>query len=269
MSDSNATELESLSKLKMAGKLKFWRGTIEIDEAELHAICDEIQAEHEQAVAATLGRRKAKSHPYGYEPDTGCFDATRCECGCLNDISAMYCNDCGGEIEIDMNAEKEVYEYNRNSVFAVKHDDGTLEFGGKKYVAATLGAGECVPKERFDELAEAYDKMADQSASLAAELNARAEPPYDKLLRCLENDYGIKASWDGLRKFWYVEQKPEKPCGGNYCPLCGANERTCTIEGSGYDELWDESFTDLSCGHRVWEFEPKYCVECGAKVVDA
>lgn len=45
-------ELEALSKLKMAGRLRFWRGTIEIDERELHAICDEIQAEHDKAVAA-------------------------------------------------------------------------------------------------------------------------------------------------------------------------------------------------------------------------
>ena len=43
---------ELLSKLKMAGRLRFWRGTVEIDEHELHAICDEIQAEHDKAVAA-------------------------------------------------------------------------------------------------------------------------------------------------------------------------------------------------------------------------
>lgn len=55
MTDNRMTELKSLSKLKMAGKLRFWRGTIEIPESELHAICDEIQAEHEQAMAATLG----------------------------------------------------------------------------------------------------------------------------------------------------------------------------------------------------------------------
>ena len=48
------TELKTLSKLKKAGKLRYWRGTIEIPESELHAICDEIQAEHEQAIAATL-----------------------------------------------------------------------------------------------------------------------------------------------------------------------------------------------------------------------
>ena len=95
----------------------------------------------EQAIAATLSRPKAKAHPYGYEPDTGAFDCTRCECGCINDISATYCNDCGGEIEIDMYAEKEIYHTLRHLVFAEKHDDGSLEFGGKRYVAATLGSG--------------------------------------------------------------------------------------------------------------------------------
>lgn len=45
-------ELKALSKLKMAGKLHYWRGTIEINERELHAICDEIQAEYDRAVAA-------------------------------------------------------------------------------------------------------------------------------------------------------------------------------------------------------------------------
>lgn len=91
----------------------------------------------EQAIAATLGL-KAKSHPYGYEPDTGAFDATRCECGCINDISATYCNDCGGEIEIDEHAEKEIYHTPAHMVFAEKHDDGSLEFGGKRYIAATM-----------------------------------------------------------------------------------------------------------------------------------
>jgi len=35
------------------------------------------------------------------------------------------------------------------------------------------------------------------------------EPIYDELLRCLENDWNIKASWDGLRKFWCVELTEE------------------------------------------------------------
>lgn len=53
--NDETTELQSLSKLKIAGRLRYWRGTIEIPETELHAICDEIQAEHDQAIAATLG----------------------------------------------------------------------------------------------------------------------------------------------------------------------------------------------------------------------
>lgn len=91
----------------------------------------------EQAIAATLGseREKAKSHPYGYERDTGAYDCTRCECGCINDISATYCNDCGGEIEIDESAEKEYYDgYSKHTVFAKKHDDGSLEFCERRYV---------------------------------------------------------------------------------------------------------------------------------------
>lgn len=55
MTDNRTTELQSLSKLKRAGRLRYWRGTIEMPESELHAICDEIQAEHDQAIAATLG----------------------------------------------------------------------------------------------------------------------------------------------------------------------------------------------------------------------
>ena len=54
MSDET-TSLQSLSKLKKEGKLRYWRGTIEMPESELHAICDEIQEEHDQTIAATLG----------------------------------------------------------------------------------------------------------------------------------------------------------------------------------------------------------------------
>ena len=60
----SATELNSLSKLKTAGKLHFWRGTIEIPECELHSICDEIQAEHERAIDAAMGRGECKIVSY-------------------------------------------------------------------------------------------------------------------------------------------------------------------------------------------------------------
>ena len=146
---------------------------VEYDYGKLAATCEPVLTP-EQAIAVTLGRPKAKSHPYGYERDTGCYDSTRCECGCINDISARYCNDCGGEIEVDESAEKECYDgYSKNTVFAKKHDDGSLEFCERRYVpedAVTLGS----------------------------------ELPYDELLRHLENDWHISASWDGLRKFWDI-----------------------------------------------------------------
>ena len=120
--------------------------------------------ELEQAIAATLGRPKAKSHPYGYERDTGAYDCTRCEC-----------NDCGGEIEIDEYAEKEFYEYNRPSVFVLKHDDGTLEFGGKRYVAATLGSA-TLTAEQVSKAVYAHSIHADCAdadwQAIADELNA-------------------------------------------------------------------------------------------------
>lgn len=44
--------------------------------------------------------RKAKSKPFPVEKDTGYFDTTNCECGYLNDVSATYCGQCGGVIEV-------------------------------------------------------------------------------------------------------------------------------------------------------------------------
>lgn len=44
-------------------------------------------------------------------------------------------------------------------------------------------------------------------------------------------------------------------------------ERTCRVDGSYYDELWNETCTHLSCGHDVWGEVRNYCPECGAKVV--
>lgn len=32
---------------------------------------------------------------------------------------------------------------------------------------------------------------------------------YEFLVRCLKNDWGIKATWDGLRQFWHVERDEE------------------------------------------------------------
>ena len=47
------SDMESiLSKLKLSGRFRFWHGTIEIGEYELHEICREIEAEYDKAVTA-------------------------------------------------------------------------------------------------------------------------------------------------------------------------------------------------------------------------
>ena len=46
-------------------------------------------------------------------------------------------------------------------------------------------------------------------------------------------------------------------------------ERTCHVVGSYYNELMDESYTDLSCGHhlRGAERDFDFCYRCGARIV--
>ena len=50
-----------------------------------------------------------------YEPEHGASDTTECECGELNDISAVYCNRCGRRIVLggayfDGNHSKELFD---------------------------------------------------------------------------------------------------------------------------------------------------------------
>lgn len=54
-------------------------------------------------------------------------------------------------------------------------------------------------------MSESYEQVPEQ---VKRENGAKREsyaPPLDVLLRCLENDYGIRAKWDGLRRVWLTE----------------------------------------------------------------
>lgn len=44
--------------------------------------------------------RMCLAKPWAVESDSGYFDCTECECGEINDVSAKYCNGCGGLIEV-------------------------------------------------------------------------------------------------------------------------------------------------------------------------
>lgn len=40
--------------------------------------------------------------------------------------------------------------------------------------------------------------------AIEATLGPREQPPYDELIEALRRDWDMEASWDGLRRFWYV-----------------------------------------------------------------
>lgn len=77
-------------------------------------------------------------------------------------------------------------------------------------------------------------------AEAIAAWNTRAELgselPYDELLRCLENDWNISASWDGLRKFWCIELTEEgvKLRDATHGTLTAERVRAAIFNGSSY-----------------------------------
>lgn len=56
----------------------------------------------DEAVAAWNRRaeRTCLAKPYEVDGETGFYDCIECECGEVNDVSARYCNGCGGLIEV-------------------------------------------------------------------------------------------------------------------------------------------------------------------------
>lgn len=57
-----------------------------------------------QEKAADAWNRRAErtclAKPYEVDGETGFYDCIECECGEVNDVSARYCNGCGGLIEV-------------------------------------------------------------------------------------------------------------------------------------------------------------------------
>lgn len=96
--------------------------------------------------------------------------------------------------------------------------------------------------------------------------NTRAEPPYDDLLRCLENDWHIRASWDGLRKFWCIELT-EEGVRLRDAELNTRAERTCKREKHGTKMDGSPKLRCSLCGYGIGDKRWSYCPSCGAKVV--
>ena len=106
--------------------------------------------------------------------------------------------------------------------------------------------------------------------AVEATLGPREQLPYDELIESLRRDWDIEASWDGLRRFWYVGLTDEG--------VRKRDEREATLgRGECHEVIVNEYWRGCgNCGY-VWEYmygigkctRPNFCPRCGAKVVDA
>ena len=108
------------------------------------------------------------------------------------------------------------------------------------------------------------EKLLDGFIQAIAATLGSEQPPVDKLIRCLENDYGITASWDGLRKVWLTERAT---LGRGECEL-----HDCEGSFSALNRpVWRcdcgafmTQYTDATTYHK-----PRFCPNCGRKAVSA
>ena len=57
---------------------------------------------------------------------------------------------------------------------------------------------------RSDTTLDVSLRQVTPAQAIEATLGPREQPPYDELIEALRRDWDIEASWDGLRRFWYV-----------------------------------------------------------------
>lgn len=81
--------------VEISGKVNHWTHEIEYDEKDIDlAKKKAIEAWNRRAERTCLAK------PYEVDGETGFYDCIECECGEVNDVSARYCNGCGGLIEV-------------------------------------------------------------------------------------------------------------------------------------------------------------------------
>lgn len=119
-------------------------------------------------------------------------------------------------------------------------------------------------------LSAAHQDDLTPEQAIEATLGPREQPPYDELIEALRRDWDIEASWDGLRRFWYVGLTDEG--------VRKRDEREATLgRGECHEVIVDKYWRGCgNCGY-VWEYmygigkctRPNFCPRCGAKVVGA
>ena len=93
------------------------------------------------------------------------------------------------------------------------------------------------------------------------------QPPYDELIESLRRDWDIEASWDGLRRFWYVGLTDEG--------VRKRDEREATL-GRGTTTRHGKLRTKYGrsvpvcecCGYGIGDARWRFCPSCGAEVME-
>lgn len=98
--------------------------------------------------------------------------------------------------------------------------------------------------------------------AIEATLGPRKQPPYDELIDALRRDWDIEASWDGLRKFWYIGLTDEG--------VRKRDEREATLGRGTCCKVLDfdgTAWVCSKCGEHIGPRRWNFCPNCGRKVV--
>lgn len=122
--------------------------------------------------------------------------------------------------------------------------------------------------------------------AIEATLGPREQPPYDELIEALRRDWDIEASWDGLRRFWYVgltdegvrkRDEREATLGREECHNAsnvtdkhGQARFVCSACNAWLDSrmLWNPEYPNGESPF-VKDCRLNFCPNCGRKVVGA
>ena len=273
------TELKTLSKLKKAGKLRYWRGTIEIPESELHAICDEIQAEHEQAIAATLesdGEYEArmdallcrltngkwsKSRAYSLDFMVSCVDEEyedayekeRADLGSgtltaeqVREAVEKHWHDLHDEYDMPEATALPEYSYDWQAVADELNELGSDK--EKDLLLRTFGLAQMMYGCWLEECKAGDNVDVSACNAYSYEFDQIAQAMFDVGIDPNDSDYYRSAELGSGTCEWVLEHS-------------GTPYDKWRCSGCGY--LFVESRTDQGIKE---DFEPNFCPRCGAKI---
>lgn len=151
------------------------------------------------------------------------------------------------------------------SVWSAK-DETFYKVGDVGYLATEMSSGRmkvCI--EGYPTPEQAIDATLGETPTSPPPTPPK-QPPYDELIESLRRDWDIEASWDGLRRFWYVGLTDEG--------VRKRDEREATL-GRGTTTRHGKFRTKYGrsvpccecCGYGIGDERWHYCPSCGARVV--